>query len=118
MELTGKLLTELQNRLKVGNRRGVHLNAIPGRSRYKFDLNRLSHLDEKLPQEFINALLTGRARALPARAVRGYALLRPTLAGLCLPLGGPVHTTALGNTCRHRTGKRRSALAGTPGHDT
>lgn len=58
MELTDKLLTELQNRLKVGNRRGVHLNAIPGRSRYKFDLNRLSHLDEKLPQEFINALLT------------------------------------------------------------
>ena len=58
MELTGKLLTELQNRLKVGNRRGVHLNAIPGRSRYKFNLNRLSHLDEKLPQEFINALLT------------------------------------------------------------
>jgi hypothetical protein len=58
MELTGKLLTELQNRLKVGNRRGVHLNAIPGRSRYKFDLNRLSYLDEKLPQEFISDLLT------------------------------------------------------------
>ena len=58
MELSGKLLKELQNRLKVGNRRGVHLNAIPGRSRYKFDLKRLSHLDEKLPQEFINALLT------------------------------------------------------------
>jgi len=58
MELTGKLLTELQNRLKVGNRRGVHLNAIPARSRYKFDLNRLSHLDEKLPQDFINALLS------------------------------------------------------------
>lgn len=58
MELTGKLLEELQNRLKVGNRRGVHLNAIPGRSRYKFDLNRLSHLSEELPQEFVNALLT------------------------------------------------------------
>lgn len=41
MEITGKLLGELQNRLKVGNRRGVHLNAIPGRSRYKFDLHRL-----------------------------------------------------------------------------
>ena len=58
MKLTKKLLTELQNRLKIGNRRGVHLNAIPGRSRYKFDLNNLSHFDEKLPQEFINALLT------------------------------------------------------------
>ncbi|MFA9392552.1 MAG: AAA domain-containing protein [Prolixibacteraceae bacterium] len=58
MELTKNLLTELQNRLKVGNRRGVHLNAIPGRSRYKFDLQRLSYLNKDLPNNFINALLT------------------------------------------------------------
>ncbi len=58
MELTRKLLKELQNRLKVGNRRGVHLNAIPGRSRYKFDIHRLSHINEVLPQDFVNALLS------------------------------------------------------------
>ena len=58
MEITEKLLIELQNRLKVGSRRGVHLNAIPARSRYKFDLTRLSHIDENLPQNFINALLS------------------------------------------------------------
>lgn len=58
MEITKKLLTELQNRLKVGSRRGVHLNAITGRSRYKFDITRLSHIDENLPQNFINALLS------------------------------------------------------------
>jgi len=58
MEITEKLLVELQNRLKIGNRRGVHLNAIPARSRYKFDLTRLSHIDENLPKNFINALLT------------------------------------------------------------
>lgn len=58
MQITEKLLLELQNRLKVGNRRGVHLNAIPGRSRYKFDLTRLSHIDENLPIDFVNALLT------------------------------------------------------------
>lgn len=58
MVLTDKLLFELQRRLKIGNRRGVHLNAIPGRSRYKFDLNRLSHIDENLPDNFINALLS------------------------------------------------------------
>lgn len=58
MELTRSLLIALQNRLKVGNRRGVHLNAIPARSRYKFDLNRLSHIDKNLPQDFINDLLT------------------------------------------------------------
>ncbi|TPV33225.1 DUF4011 domain-containing protein [Paucihalobacter ruber] len=58
MELTEKFLLELQNRLKVGSRRGVHLNAIPGRSRYKFDLTRLSHIDKNLPQNFVDALLT------------------------------------------------------------
>ena len=31
-----------QQKLKVGNRRGVHLNAIANNSRYKFDLSRLS----------------------------------------------------------------------------
>ena len=58
MELTEKLLTELQKRLKIGNRRGVHLNAIPSNSRYKFDLNRLAHIDKNLPDNFISALLT------------------------------------------------------------
>lgn len=58
MELTEKLLTELQRRLKIGNRRGVHLNAIPANSRYKFDLNRLSHIDKNLPNNFIKALLS------------------------------------------------------------
>jgi len=58
MIITEKLLLELQNRLKVGSRRGVHLNAIPSRSRYKFDLTRLSYIDENLPQNFINSLLS------------------------------------------------------------
>lgn len=58
MEVTRKLIEELQNRLKVGNRRGVHLNAIPGRSRYKFDLHRLSYINENIPNDFIEKLLT------------------------------------------------------------
>ena len=58
MNLSNKLLKELQNRLKVGTRRGVHLNAVPGRSRYKFDLYRLFHFDKDLPQQFVDALLT------------------------------------------------------------
>ena len=58
MEISKNLLLELQNRLKVGSRRGVHLNAIPAHSRYKFDLTRLSHIDKNLPQNFINALLS------------------------------------------------------------
>lgn len=58
MELTEKLLTELQRRLKIGNRKGVHLNAIPVNSRYKFDLNRLSKIDKNLPNNFIKSLLS------------------------------------------------------------
>ena len=58
MELTDNLLSELQNRLKTGNRRGVHLNAIPANSRYKFDLNRLANIDRNLPNNFIKELLT------------------------------------------------------------
>jgi len=58
MKLTDNLIAELQNRLKVGNRRGVHLNALPGRSRYKFDISRLSYINEDLPNEFVSALLS------------------------------------------------------------
>lgn len=58
MELTEKLLKELQRRLKIGSRRGVHLNAIPAKSIYKFDLNRLSQIDKNLPNNFIKSLLT------------------------------------------------------------
>jgi hypothetical protein len=44
MEISEKLIKELQNRLKIGSRRGVHLNAIPANSRYKFDFSRLAHI--------------------------------------------------------------------------
>lgn len=60
MELSKGLLSELQKRLKVGNRRGVHLNAIPQRSRYKFDFFRLSHIDTDLPKRFLNQLLSDK----------------------------------------------------------
>lgn len=58
MQLSDKLILELQKRLKIGNRRGVHLNAIPSHSKYKFDLNRLSLIDENLPNNFIKDLLS------------------------------------------------------------
>ena len=58
MILTNKLLTELQKRLKIGSRRGVHLNAIPGNSLYKFDIQRLSNINKGLPNQFIESLLS------------------------------------------------------------
>jgi hypothetical protein len=57
MELTKDLLKELQKRLKIGNRKGVHLNAVPGSSRYKFDITRLRLFDKDLPEKFIGVLL-------------------------------------------------------------
>jgi very-short-patch-repair endonuclease len=58
MELTKKILTELQKRLKIGNRRSIHLNGIPAKSRYKFDLTRLAYIDKNLPNNFIQSLLS------------------------------------------------------------
>jgi superfamily I DNA and/or RNA helicase/very-short-patch-repair endonuclease len=58
MQLTPQILTELQNRLKIGNRRGVHLNAVPGNSKYKLDLKRFSLLEKGLPEKFIETLLS------------------------------------------------------------
>ena len=55
-----EIFTALQNKLKVGNRRGVHLNAIPAASRYKFDIARLSAIFKSLPERFILDLLTLR----------------------------------------------------------
>lgn len=56
--LNPDIFQAFQNKLKIGNRRGVHLNAIPGSSRYKFDLARLSEINKSLPEHFIINLLT------------------------------------------------------------
>ncbi|KMQ69327.1 ATPase AAA [Chryseobacterium sp. FH2] len=56
--LNPEIFQAFQNKLKTGNRRGVHLNAIPGSSRYKFDLARLSEINKSLPEHFIVNLLT------------------------------------------------------------
>ncbi|MCJ8153291.1 AAA domain-containing protein [Chryseobacterium sp. SSA4.19] len=56
--LNPEIFQAFQNKLKTGNRRGVHLNAIPGSSRYKFDLARLSEIHKSLPEHFIIHLLT------------------------------------------------------------
>ncbi len=37
MEIAKKILTKLRIRLKIGSKRGLHLNAIHGSSRYKID---------------------------------------------------------------------------------
>uniref|UniRef100_UPI00404982A2 AAA domain-containing protein n=1 Tax=Flavobacterium sp. TaxID=239 RepID=UPI00404982A2 len=61
MNFTPEIFKAFQNKLKVGNRRGIHLNAIPGNSRYKFDLARMAHIYKSLPERFILDLLTLRS---------------------------------------------------------
>jgi len=56
--LNAEVFEAFQNKLKVGNRRGVHLNAIPGNSRYKFDVARFATIFKSLPERFILDLLT------------------------------------------------------------
>ncbi|WP_026979079.1 AAA domain-containing protein [Flavobacterium tegetincola] len=60
MKFSPDVFESLQSKLKVGNRRGVHLNAIPGNSRYKFDISRLSAIKKSLPELFVLDLLTMR----------------------------------------------------------
>ncbi|WP_317171484.1 AAA domain-containing protein [Flavobacterium sp. I3-2] len=57
---SSELFESFQSKLKTGNRRGVHLNAIPGNSRYKFDIAKLSAIFKSLPERFILDLLTQR----------------------------------------------------------
>ena len=58
MILSKELLIELQKRLKIGNRRGVHLNAIPKNSSYKLDFSNLSIIEKDLPNQFLETLLS------------------------------------------------------------
>lgn len=60
MNFTPDIFQAFQTKLKVGNRRTIHLNAIPGNSRYKFDLARLATIHKSLPEHFILDLLTLR----------------------------------------------------------
>ncbi len=58
MKIAKELLKLWQNRLKVGNKRTVHLNCVPGKSSYKFDITKLDIVDDRLSQNFIEQLTT------------------------------------------------------------
>lgn len=50
-------IKRLLEKLKVGNARSIHLNAIPGRSANRLDLLQLSHVDQGMPHDFIETIL-------------------------------------------------------------
>jgi hypothetical protein len=51
-------LQVLQNKLKGGNSRSIHLNALPGRFATRLDLKQFDLIEEGLSKKFLNSLLT------------------------------------------------------------
>ncbi len=49
-------INSLLTKLKVGNRRGIHLNALPGRHRSRLDLKDLDIVSERLSEDFLSEL--------------------------------------------------------------
>ncbi|MCC7197866.1 DUF559 domain-containing protein [Candidatus Peregrinibacteria bacterium] len=50
-------IKRLLEKLKIGNARSIHLNAIPGRSATRLDLLQLSHVEQRMPHDFIQTIL-------------------------------------------------------------
>ena len=57
IKLEPHFIQRLLEKLKTGNRRSVHLNAVPGRLLNRLDLSDLSHIDEAIPLAFMQKLL-------------------------------------------------------------
>jgi len=51
-------IKRLLEKLKTGNARSIHLNAIPGRSATRLDVCQLSDVSEELPHEFLHTLIS------------------------------------------------------------
>ncbi len=51
-------LRRLEEKLSTGNRRSIHLNALPGRALNRLDVHDTHLLEEALPQQFLKKLLT------------------------------------------------------------
>jgi len=54
-------IKRLLEKLKVGNARSIHLNAIPGRSATRLDLFQLANVDQKMPVDFIETILNNES---------------------------------------------------------
>lgn len=58
-------IKKLLDKLKVGNARSIHLNAIPGRSATRLDLHQLSDISPDMPSEFIKTILCKEGFSFP-----------------------------------------------------
>ncbi|MHA1584230.1 MAG: AAA domain-containing protein [Promethearchaeota archaeon] len=60
-----KFIKTLLDKLKVGNTRSIHLNALPGRSATRLDLEQLANVDQDIPSNFIETMLNNEAFSFP-----------------------------------------------------
>lgn len=61
MKFDKNFIKKLLDKLKVGNTRSIHLNAIPGRSSVRLDLCQLRSVEEKMPEDFLDAILNNES---------------------------------------------------------
>ncbi|MCX6810133.1 MAG: hypothetical protein NTY30_00080, partial [Candidatus Berkelbacteria bacterium] len=54
-------IKRLLDKLKIGNSRSIHLNALPGRSATRMDLYQLSEIDPDFPIDFIKTIATNES---------------------------------------------------------
>jgi len=50
----------LEQKLKVGNIRSIHLNAVPGKSNKRLDISLLKHVNSDLGEQFLTELLSNK----------------------------------------------------------
>src|SRR3989304_5100247 len=58
--MTREFIKPLEEKLKIGTLRGIHLNALPGRYATRLDLFNLSSLRAELSGQFLDLLLKER----------------------------------------------------------
>ena len=58
-------IQRLLDKLQTGDRRSIHLNAVPGRLVNRLDLHELSSVDPELPMAFMQKLLSDKTFRLP-----------------------------------------------------
>ena len=66
-------IRRLLEKLKVGNRRSIHLSAPPGNQLAKLDLFDLGQIDPEMPSQFITTLLSKKAFKFPI-SLKGLSL--------------------------------------------
>ncbi len=72
MNLTLELLTHLQDRLEIGNRNNIQLNAFPGKSKLKFDVTLLNLLQQDKAFTFLKTLFSEKTFSFKVQVSKDF----------------------------------------------